>query len=70
MYVIYRRYRPMGSWEPNGVLGLHRSDQSGEVSSTKEQFSMKEKESARLKEIRRERKAKTNGHPADSMTLT
>ena len=45
---------------------LHRSDQSGgEVSSTKEQLFMKKRKSKR-----RERKANTNGQPADSMTLT
>ena len=37
----YKRYKdiPMGSWEQTD-----RSDQSGEVSSTKEQFSMKKRE--------------------------
>ena len=35
---------PFGSWE-------HRSDQSGEFSSTKEQLSMKNRESVKLKDI-------------------
>ena len=54
---------PIGSWR------LHRSDQSGEVSSTKEQLSMK-KGIFEADRKRRERKANTNGPPADSMTMT
>ena len=48
---------------------LLRSDLSDEVSSTKEQLCMKERETEAERK-RRERKAKTNGPPADSMTLT
>ena len=47
---------------------LHRSDQSGEVSSTKEQLSMKKIFEA--ERMRRERKANTNWPSADSMALT
>ena len=48
---------------------LHRGDQSNEVSSTKEQLSTKEKRICEAERKRRERKAKTNGPPADSMKL-
>ena len=51
---------------------LHRSDQSGEVSSTKEQLAMKKKKEriCEAERKRRESKANTNGPPAYSMTLT
>ena len=49
---------------------LHRSDQSGEVSSTKEQLSMKKKRICEVERKQRERKANTNEAQADSMTLT
>ena len=49
---------------------MHRSDQSGEVSSTKEQLSMKKERICEAERKRSERKASTNGPPADSMTLT
>ena len=57
-------------FENQWVLGnrLHRSDQSGEVSSTKNQLSMKKKSEAERK--RRESKAKTKRSSAGSMTLT
>ena len=47
---------------------LHRSDQSDEVSSIKEQLPMK-KRICEAERERRERKANTNGSPAESMTL-
>ena len=49
---------------------LQRSDQSGKVASTKEQLSVKKKRICEAERKRRERRANTNGPPADSMTLT
>ena len=57
--------KPIGSWQQT----LHRSDQSGDVSSTKEQPSMK-KEICEAERKHRERKAETDGPPADFTTLT
>ena len=47
-------------WGPGNRL--HRSDQSGEVSSTKEQLSMKRRESVKLKESEESAKPKLMCH--------
>ena len=56
----------------NGVLGTYctGADQSGDVPSTKEQLSIKKGICEAEKSTENERKAKINGPPADSMTLT
>ena len=47
---------------PMGSCRLHRSDQSGEVSSTKEQLFMKRRESVKLKESEESAKPKQMCH--------
>ena len=53
------------SWER-----LHKSDQNGDVSSTKEPLSKKKKRTCEAERKCRECNPKTNGPPAGSITLT